>query len=105
MQRTNGRGVAQAFADMQDAVNSNGQFYTDGRVIYSYGQHWPIAAWIKGELHLNDDRYGTTTSKHRSFVIGGLVRVGGGSAKLETAIHHNKVADMIAVCRDAGLMS
>jgi len=87
MLRTTNRGVAAAFAKQQAAVNSNGQFYTDGRVLYSYGEHWPVAAWINGRLHVNDARYSTTTSKHRSFAIGGIVRELPGFLA-HNAVHH-----------------
>jgi hypothetical protein len=75
--RTDGRGVGRAFAERKAATNSNHQLYTDGRTIWSYGSHWPLAHWgDDGQLYFNADRYSTTTSKHRSFVISGLVSTG-----------------------------
>lgn len=75
--RTTGRGVAQAFARREAATNSNGQLFTNGRTIWSYGFHWPLAHWgPDGKLYMNEDRYSVTTSKHRSFVISGLVNTG-----------------------------
>lgn len=35
-------------------------------VVFSYGHHWPLFAYIDGTWYENQDRYGTTTSKHRS---------------------------------------
>ena len=97
MQRTTGRGVGLAFAEKRSATNSTGQLYTDGRIIYSYGNHWPLAAWIDGKLHLNDNRYSVTTSKHRSFVIGGLIKAKR-YLELETAVKHSTRAEMQRVC-------
>lgn len=75
--RTTGRGVGQAFARREAATNSNGQLFTDGRTIWSYGSHWPLAMWGRdGKLYMNADRYSVTTSKHRSFVINGLTSTG-----------------------------
>lgn len=94
MLRTNNRGVAAAFARHQEAVNSNGQFFSTGRVLYSYGSHWPVAVWAEDGLHLNDARYSPTTSKHRSFAIGGLIREG---VNLENVIHHNSTQELQAL--------
>lgn len=77
MQRADNRGVALAWANQQAAMNSNGQYYTDGRVLYSYGPHWPLAAWVDGRPVICDEKYSVTTSKHRSFAVGGLVRTFG----------------------------
>ncbi len=77
MLRTNNRGVAAAFARQEAATNSNNQFFSpDGRVLYSYGAHWPLAVWKDGKVYVNDVRYSSTTSKHRGFAIGGLIREG-----------------------------
>jgi hypothetical protein len=51
---------------------SSGDMGDSGYVVYSYGDHWPLfiamtlvphgpTVWFE-----NEDRYGTTTSKHRS---------------------------------------
>lgn len=97
MLRTNNRGVAAAFVKRQAAVNSSGQYYTDGETLYSYGIHWPVAAWVGGRLHINDDRYSTTTSKHRSFAISGVVREARWA--LDSAIYHPSLASMKAALR------
>ncbi len=98
MLRTNNRGVALAFARKRAARNSNGQFYTDGHTLYSYGPHWPVAAWDGSTLHLNDGKYSVTTSKHRSFAIGGLVREGCYLA-LECAEKHDGPQELYAAVR------
>ena len=41
--------------------------YIDGRyVVCSYGEHWPLFVYDDGRWFANSDRWGTTTSKHRS---------------------------------------
>ena len=35
-------------------------------MVFSYGRHWPLFACIDGTWYENQERYGTTTSKHRS---------------------------------------
>lgn len=34
--------------------------------VFSYGHHWPLFAYVDGTWYENRERYGTTTSKHRS---------------------------------------
>lgn len=98
MLRTNNRGVAAAFARQQPAVNSNGQFFSpDGRVLYSYGAHWPLAVWKGGKLYINDARYSATTSKHRSFAISGVAKELGFSTASGSIIHLANVREMEAV--------
>lgn len=88
--RTDNRGVAHAFARKNAATNSNGQFYTNGKVLYSYGAHWPLAAWIDGKLYVNDARYSVTTSKHRSFACAALAS----ELMLKNATHIATTAEM-----------
>lgn len=102
MLRTDNRGVARAFAERRAATNSNGQFFSpDGNVIYSYGPHWPLAAWVNSGLHINDDRYSTTTSKHRSFVISALVRECPGW--LDKAQHHQVAVEFKRFLKACGV--
>lgn len=35
-------------------------------VVYSYGHHFPIYAFINGLWHENKDKYSVSTSKHQS---------------------------------------
>jgi len=45
------------------------RMFTDGRTIYSYGEHFPIATKLKGGGFLyNDDSYSSSTSGHQSRV-------------------------------------
>lgn len=99
MFRTDNRGVAKAFADGRAAINSNGQLFSpDGRIIYSYGAHWPIAAWVDGKLHVNRDRYGVTTSKHTSYVLGALAITG-----QKPDVVHTSCAEMCRAVRGHAL--
>lgn len=99
MKRTTSNQIGYCFAAGKAAQNSNGQLYTDGRVIFSYGPHWPLAAWIDGRLHVNDDRFSPTTSKHRSFALRGVTERQWNEAK-----HYMLTKDMILACKAAGLM-
>ena len=61
--------------------NSNGQLYAEWidypagslarYVVYSYGPHWPLFIYVPhgttGTWFENKEKYGTTTSKHRTF--------------------------------------
>lgn len=75
--KSNTRAVAQAFArDQAEPSTANSVFHVGG-VIYSYGQHWPLAVKLDDKrVLLNNDRYSTTTSHHRSAVAGALAMAG-----------------------------
>lgn len=57
----------------------NGQFYFEGKTIYSYGRHFPIATFIDADKVLYcSDSYSVTTSNHQSMVrqaLSGSVQV------------------------------
>lgn len=36
-------------------------------VVYSYGTHWPLFAYIGGQWYENTSKYGPTTSQHRGY--------------------------------------
>lgn len=56
--------VARAWAEGREAKSRN--MYTDGRVIYSYGNHFPIAVHLhNGDVAFNTDSYSNSTSKHQ----------------------------------------
>lgn len=96
--RTNGRGVAEAFARQQPATNSNDQFYTDGRTAWSYGAHWPLAHWNGGRVFVNTDKRSVTTSKHLSYVRAALAYAGHN----ERTVYVDGVA-IRAMLREAGI--
>ncbi len=59
--------VAQAFVAGKKATGS--RMFTNGEVIYSYGNHFPIAMRLWGGSYLfNDDRRSPSTSTHQSYV-------------------------------------
>jgi hypothetical protein len=50
------------------AANVYGLNIGDLYVVYSYGTHWPLFIFdrLSGKWFENEDRYSTTTSKHRT---------------------------------------
>lgn len=72
------REIAQAFANGATKGRSgNGTLIISGNVIYSYGDHWPLAYRdSNGTAHVNDSKYSVTTSKHKGLVAGHLSYAG-----------------------------
>ncbi len=59
--------VAEAFANHKSGASRH--LYTNGRVIYSYGRHFPVAVWLAdGSVAFNKSSYSVTTSTHKSIV-------------------------------------
>lgn len=52
----------------QSGKSGNGQFYFEGRTLYSYGSHFPVGIFIApgGPVFLNGDSYSMTTGRHQS---------------------------------------
>jgi len=46
--------------------NTFGEWIGESYAAFSYGHHWPLFAYVGGQWYENIDRYGVTTSKHRS---------------------------------------
>lgn len=46
--------------------NLFGKTEEDRYVVYSYGHHWPLFVYYRGEWYENADRASVTTSKHRT---------------------------------------
>lgn len=46
--------------------NTSGEWVGGNYVVFSYGHHWPLFAYIDGEWYENQDRFSNTTSKHRT---------------------------------------
>jgi hypothetical protein len=42
---------------------TDGQY---GYAVFSYGPHWPLWVHTAGRWYGNEDKYGTTTSKHKT---------------------------------------
>lgn len=56
-------------AQSQDRGHTQcGRMYFTGKVIYSYGTHFPLARIVGGAVLLNDSTYSVTTSKHQQVV-------------------------------------
>lgn len=61
------REVAKAFADGKKATGS--RMFTDGKTIYSFGFHFPIAHRLSnGDCLFNMDKYSSSTSRHQRYV-------------------------------------
>ena len=77
--RGNNSEVAQMFANKHDSGQTSigkicrpivhGNLFILGNTIYSYGNHFPIAKWIKhNEVVYNSNSYSNSTSKHQGLV-------------------------------------
>lgn len=51
----------------QNGRSNNGNFYFEGRVLYSYGTHFPVGIFTApgGPVFLNSDSYSVSTAKHK----------------------------------------
>ena len=81
MKRINGRTARPYVQRKEPFKNNNGQLFAvwvglDGiennnsrYVVYSYGPHWPLFVYVpKADTWFeNKEKYGSTTSKHRTF--------------------------------------
>ena len=73
------RDVAKVWATQSQFTGKNPQgnlFFRDS-VIYNYGDHFPIAKFVKNEagetaVRFNADKYSVTTAKHIGLVVGAL---------------------------------
>jgi hypothetical protein len=62
------RDIVQAFAN-GDRSGEGSHMFIDGRVLYSYGTHFPLAFRADdGMVYYNGQRYSSSTSKHQSYV-------------------------------------
>ena len=81
VKRINGREACSYVQRCEPFKNSNGQLYAEWLnpshsensnsryVVYSYGPHWPLFIYVPhvNTWFENKDKYGPTTSKHRTF--------------------------------------
>jgi hypothetical protein len=44
--------------------NTFGEWAGPNYVVYSYGHHWPLFAYVDGTWYENVDKFSRTTSKH-----------------------------------------
>ena len=47
----------------------NGSLYREGGVLFSYGEHFPLAVHVGNYFLINADRYSNSTSKHQSYLL------------------------------------
>lgn len=50
----------------------NGSLYHEDGILYSYGDHFPLAIHIGGKVLVNGDRYSNSTAKHQSYLFNQL---------------------------------
>ena len=55
-------------AGMHEGRRYGGHLFIEGRAIYSYGYHFPIALRLIDGWVFNTDKYSVTTSRHQSLV-------------------------------------
>lgn len=57
---------AAALVASRKPFKANSAFAENSRhyVVYSYGYHWPLLAYINGRWYENSDKASVTTSKH-----------------------------------------
>ena len=60
--------VAHVWANRQQPYGESGSIYFDGKIIYSYGTHFPIAAHYKDIVLFTLADYSVSTAKHKSIV-------------------------------------
>lgn len=55
--------------NQQSGRSNNGNFYFEGRTLYSYGGHFPVGIFAApgGPVFINADSYSVSTSKHQSY--------------------------------------
>jgi hypothetical protein len=52
------------------SAEKGSRMFTDGKVIYSHGHHFPIAVYTRGgQVLFNNDKYSVSTQKHQGIVL------------------------------------
>jgi len=63
--------VAREFVCKREAKSGN--MFTDGKTIWGYGRHHPVAHWLGfSKVLFNTDGYSVSTARHKSYVRGQL---------------------------------
>lgn len=82
----NRKALCEAFADQHPARGRASSIYYDGKVAFSYGEHFPLAI-ITGPkaATMNSDKYSSTTSRHQSQMRWALTQAGYDITSADTA--------------------
>lgn len=84
--------VAEAYANGAENGRTK-HFFIEGRVIYSYGTHFPIALRLEPGVYLfNKDGYSNTTARHKGHVrraLGDVKLILVSTERLHAAIDNN----------------
>lgn len=66
--------VAEAFSHHK--IIKGSRMFSEGKTVYSYNYHFPIAYWIsKNAVLFNTDKYSSSTSAHQTYVMSELVGI------------------------------
>jgi len=65
--------IATAFINGEEAKTPNGAFYVENinsvGVVFSYGNHFPIAIKFSDGFLFNKDGYSNTTARHKNLIL------------------------------------
>lgn len=64
----NRKELCRVFATGAKPKGKASALYFEGRVMYSYGAHWPLAVLKDGVAYVNSDKRSVTTSQHTTAV-------------------------------------
>ena len=66
--RINNRDAQEYVTRRQEFRGSNlwAEYQSTAYVVYSYGYHFPVCAFIRGKWYVNSDKYSSSTSAHQS---------------------------------------
>jgi hypothetical protein len=73
------------FAEQQKPKGRAGNVYFDGRVLYSYGAHFPMAYIRGGRAFLNVQKYSVSTSRQQGYTHAALAHAGYEITQTDTA--------------------
>ncbi len=69
MSRYDNRDVAHAWAHGHGSEGQGSNFFFDGRTIYSYGRHFPIATIDGANVYFTTQKYSKSTGKHKAYAL------------------------------------
>lgn len=81
----NRKDLCTAFARQYPARGRASSMHYDGRVAYSYGEHFLLAIITGNTATVNSDKYSSTTSRHQSTMRAALAAEGYSIVDADTA--------------------
>ena len=64
--------IAEQFANGETEKTKGSNLFIDGKVIYSYGYHFPIAIKLEDGFIFNKDGYSKSTARHKTYVLNAI---------------------------------